>query len=79
MNEEFYKWLHSYRTRIGLFGDDDMQAAYQAGAAAMKERCAEVAENMSFVVEIHELMEMTKRDMSAKTCREIAAAIRGQG
>jgi len=51
---EFEKWAKDYKKNTHLIGGwgIDMQAAYQAGAAAgyangvavMKERCAEVAE-----------------------------------
>lgn len=44
--------------------------------ARVREECAQVAENCSFGVDIAEWLVMTKKDMTARACNEVAAAIR---
>ena len=43
------------------------------------EEAAEVAENCSFGIDIGEWLVMTKKDVSARACNEVAAAIRAIG
>lgn len=43
------------------------------------ERCAKAAEDCSFAVDIDEWIAMTKKELSARACHEVAAAIRNLG
>lgn len=40
------------------------------------QRCAEICDDLCFGVDVRELLTMTKKDMSARACRECAKALR---
>lgn len=54
------------------------EARMAAAVEAERERCARLADNHSFALDIDEWMKMTKKEISAYACRSVAAAIRSQ-
>lgn len=54
------------------------EARMAAAVEAERERCAALADNHSFALDIDEWMKMTKKEISAYACRSVAAAIRSQ-
>lgn len=89
MNEEytpFEEWFETYERDGGelmLYNTIDLEAAFLAGAAAMREKCAEVAEAMSMrAMEHADNMVAGKHPMQIPDYKErtlyrrVAAAIR---
>lgn len=54
------------------------EAHIAAAVEAERERCADLADNHSFALDIDDWMKMTKKEISAYACRSVAAAIRSQ-
>lgn len=63
-------------TETPLYALTAMQPEIDAAVLAERERCAKVAENCSFGWDIAEWLIATKKEVSARTCHEVAAAIR---
>lgn len=60
-----------------LAGSREMdEAIYRAGLAAGIERAAKVCEDITYSVDISEWSEMSKKQHSAFSCHQCAAAIR---
>ena len=66
------------RVMYRRLADAALREAIPRIEAETREACAKVAENCSFGVDIGEWLVMTKKDLSARACREVAAAIRNQ-
>jgi len=75
---EFEKWWLDNIGRLDTDGKDIAEAAYQAGAAAMRERCAEVTTRIAGQVGFP--LECCQEDYEHfNTAQDIAAAIRKLG
>lgn len=59
--------------------DNEATLAARAIIPMVLEHAAKVAENCSFGIDIGEWLVMTKKDVSARACNEVAAAIRAIG
>lgn len=68
----FSAWMGSARHRQAT------EAHIAAAVEAERERCADLADNHSFALDIDDWMKMTKKEISAYACRSVAAAIRSQ-
>lgn len=62
---------------IGIFTKAFARHRLQA-VEEERERCAALADDHSFALDIDEWMKMTKKEISAYACRSVAAAIRRQ-
>lgn len=72
---EFEEWMGHYDCCPTPEAYSAAKAAYQAGAAAMRERCAEVAE--ADIQEHAITITAAQQETHNQCCRYIAAAIRG--
>lgn len=69
---------HFVEVQSALLAIQATEARMAAAVEAERERCARLADDHSFALDIDEWMKMTKKEISAYACRSVAAAIRSQ-
>lgn len=70
--------FRDYGVQSALLAIQATEARMAAAVEAERERCARLADDHSFALDIDEWMKMTKKEISAYACRSVAAAIRSQ-
>ena len=71
-------WNDHPAVQSALLAIQATEARAQGLVDAERERCAALADDHSFALDIDEWMKMTKKEISAYACRSVAAAIRRQ-